>query len=299
MEKMEFFRVLNNLYDAVYILDGERKITHWNDGAEKLTGFTSGEMIGADCREQALVHLSEDGRDLCDSICPMLDTDTLQDIRESQVYLRHKDGHLVPAQARMVPLRDAQGRIVGAAEIFSGKSVSEVIEKRLEELERLARLDVLTRLPNKRHFEEEVTGHLAELERFGRFSGVLLIDLDGFAKINEKFGRDSGDEVLKMIARTWFLSARPFDTVSRWEEDTFAAIAVQTDQEGLRSMAERFLMLLGNLLRPWDRGALGISASIGGTMMQRGDDKDGVVLRVEKRLEEAKVSGGGGIVIGD
>jgi diguanylate cyclase (GGDEF)-like protein/PAS domain S-box-containing protein len=298
MEKLEFFRVLDNLYDAVYMLDTKRRITHWNDGAEKLMGYSANEMLGADCHEKGLVHLSKDGKDLCDSICPLLDTDALRDIRESQVYLRHKDGHLVPAQATLVPLRDARGHITGAAEIFSDRSVGEVIEKRLEELERLARLDVTTRLPNRKYTEEQVTAHLAELERFGRQSGLLMMELIGFDTLSEKFGAESGDEVLRMIARTWFLGARPFDTVGRWADTTFAAIAVQVDHEGLRSMASRLLMLLSNLKRPWDRGSLGIGASIGGTMIQHGDDTSAVVLRAEKKLAEAKLHGSDAIVIG-
>ena len=297
MEKLEFFRVLNNLYDAVWLLDSERHITHWNAGAEKLTGYTAAEMIGADCKDKALAHLSKDGVDLCDSICPLLDTDNLRDIREAQVYLRHKEGHLVPAQARMVPIRDAKGHITGAAEIFSDRSVGDEIEKRLEELERLARLDVLTRLPNRRYIEETVTAHLAELERFDRYFGIMMLDLDGFAKMNEQFGTASGDDVLRMIARTWFLAARPFDTVARWEDDSFAAIGVNLDREGLRSMAERFVMLLNNLLKPWDRSALGIGASVGATMVRRGDSTDSVLLRAEKMLEEAKLGGGGQLVV--
>ena len=297
MEKLEFFRVLNNLYDAVWLVDSERHITHWNAGAEKLTGYTAGEMVGADCRDKGLVHLSEDGVDLCESICPLLDTDNLRDIREALVYIRHKEGHLVPAQARMVPIRDAKGHITGAAEIFSDRSVGDEIEKRLEELERLARLDVLTRLPNRRYVEEIVTAQLAELERFDRYFGIMMIDLDGFAKINEKFSTASGDDVLRMIARTWFLAARPFDTVARWEEDAFAVVSINLDREGLRSMAERFVMLLNNLLKPWDRSALGIGASIGATMVRRGDSTDSVILRAEKMLEEAKLGGGGQLVV--
>jgi diguanylate cyclase (GGDEF)-like protein/PAS domain S-box-containing protein len=297
MDKLEFFRVLDNLYDAVWLLNAERRITHWNDGAEKLTGYTTDEMLGADCREKALVHVSKTGEDLCDSICPLLDTDTLHDIRESVVYLRHKEGHLVPAQARMVPLRDADGHIVGAAEIFSDRSVGDEIEKRLEELERLARLDVLTRLPNRRHLEEQVTAHLAELERYDRYFGVMMIDLDSFAGVNEKFGTESGDEILRMISRTWLLAGRPFDTVARWEEDTFAVIGINLDRDGLRSMAERFMMLLSNLLRPWDKSALGVGASFGATMVQRGDSTESLLTRAEKALKDAKDAGGGQLVI--
>ncbi|MFH1688622.1 MAG: diguanylate cyclase [Candidatus Eisenbacteria bacterium] len=299
MEKLEFFRILDNLYDGVWLLNSDRQITHWNEGAEKLTGYTADEMLGADCREKKLVHLSKEGVDLCDSICPLLETDNLRDIREAQVYIRHKEGHLVPAHARMVPLRDADGRIVGAAEIFSGRSVGDEIEKRLEELERLARLDVLTRLPNRRYVEEAVAAHVAELERFDRYFGLMMIDLDGFAKMNEKFGNDSGDDVLRMIARTWFLAARPFDTVARWEDDTFAVIGVHLDHEGLRAMAERFIMLLSNLLKPWDRSALGIEASFGATMVRRGDSSDSIFLRAEKTLGDAKLRGGGQLVVGE
>jgi diguanylate cyclase (GGDEF)-like protein/PAS domain S-box-containing protein len=293
MEKPEFFRVIDNLYDAVWILDAERRITHWNEGAEKLAGYTAAEMIGQDCREKALVHVGKDGVNLCDTICPLLDTDNLADIRESEVFIRHKEGHLVPALARMVPLRDENGHITGAAEVFSGRSVGVEIEKRLEELERLAMLDVLTRLPNRRYIEETVTAHLAELERYDRYFGLMLIDLDGFAKINEKFGTESGDEVLRMISRTWFLAARPFDTVSRWEDDAFAIIGVNVDRSGLRSMGERFQMLLASLLMPWDRSPLGVSASMGATMVRRGDTKESVLNRAEHLLESAKAGGGG------
>jgi len=299
MDKLEFFRVLDNLYDAVWLLDRDRHITHWNDGARKLTGYTTDEMLGADCREKQLVHLSKDGIDLCDSICPLLETDTLHEIREVEVYIRHKEGHLVPAHARMVPLRDPDGRITGAAEIFSDRSVGSEIEKRLEELERLARLDVLTRLPNRRFVEERVSAQLAELERYDRYFGAMMLDLDGFHKLNDKFGAESGDEVLRMIARTWFLAARPFDTVARWEEDAFCVLGVNLDHEGLRAMAERFVMLLRNLLKPWDKSALGIEATVGATMVRRGDSTDSLLSRAEQVLDEAKVLGGGRLIIGE
>ena len=153
MEKLEIFRILDNLYDAVWVLDSKCHITHWNEGAQKLTGYTAEEMVGTDCRDRAPVHLSEDGVDLCESICPLLETDNPRDIRDVQVYVRHKEGHLVPAHARMVPLREADGHITGAAEILSDRSVGDETDKRMVDLERLARLDVFTRLPNRRYVE--------------------------------------------------------------------------------------------------------------------------------------------------
>jgi diguanylate cyclase (GGDEF)-like protein/PAS domain S-box-containing protein len=300
MEKSELIRVLDNLFDAAYFVDRDRKITYWNNGAERLTGFTSLEMLGKDCRKSMLVHLSKDGQPFCDSHCPLQETEPYGDVRETEVFLRHKAGHMVPVQTRMVPLRDAEGYIRGAAEIFSDTSVSEEMRKRLDALERVARLDPLTRLPNRRYIEERVAAHLAELERYDRRFGLIFLDLDRFERINDRFGCDAGDEVLRMIARTLMLSYRPFDTVGRWDEEQFAAIPVQVDRETVRVIAERTRILIEQSQLPWQEGAsLGVTASLGGTLIQRGDKVDSIINRADKLLRQAKEKGGDVVVVGD
>lgn len=299
MERSDLIRVLDNLFDAVYFVDKERRITHWNDSATRLTGFASTDMLGKDCRETMLVHLSKEGQPFCESHCPLLETEPYGDVLETEVFIRHKAGHMVPVQATMLPIRDAAGHITGAAEIFSDVSVGEEIRKRLDDLERVARLDPLTRLPNRRYVEERITAHLAELERYDRQFGLVLLDLDRFAKINDKYGCEAGDDVLRMIARTLMLNHRPFDTVGRWEEEEFAAIPVQVDREGLRTVAERTRVLIEQSQLPWQEGAsLGVTASLGATLVGRGDKPDSIVARAERMLREAKEKGGGVVVIG-
>jgi diguanylate cyclase (GGDEF)-like protein/PAS domain S-box-containing protein len=300
MEKPQFTGVLNNLFDAAYFVDANRKITLWNDSAERLTGYTSMEMLGKDCRETMLVHLSKEGGAFCDEHCPLLETEPYGDMRETEVFLRHKAGHMVPVQARMVPLRDEGGHITGAAEIFSDVSVGEEIRKRLDDLERVARLDPLTRLPNRRYVEERITAHLAELERYDRLFGLIFLDLDRFAAINDRYTCEAGDEVLRMIARTLMLSHRPFDTVGRWEDDEFVGIPVQVNRAGLSTVAERTRVLIEKSQLPWQAGAsLGVTASVGATLVVRGDDVDSIVNRAGRALMQAKEKGAGGIVIAE
>jgi diguanylate cyclase (GGDEF)-like protein/PAS domain S-box-containing protein len=298
MERSDLIRVLDSLFDAAYFVDKGRKITYWNDSAERLTGYSSLDMLGKDCRETMLVHLSKDGRPFCDSHCPLLETEPYGDVRVTDVFLRHKAGHMVPVQARMVPLRDAEGKITGAAEIFSDVSVGEEIRKRLDDLERVARLDPLTRLPNRRHIEERITAHLAEQERYDLHFGFSLLDLDHFATINDKYGCEAGDEVLRMIARTLILNHRPFDTVGRWENDQFVGIPVHVDRAGLSTVVERNRILIEQSQLPWAEGSsLGVTTSIGATLAVRGDDVDSIVNRTVRALKEAKGKGGGAIAI--
>jgi diguanylate cyclase (GGDEF)-like protein/PAS domain S-box-containing protein len=299
MERSDLIRVLDNLFDAAYFVDKNRKITYWNDSAERLTGYAATDMLGKDCRETMLVHLSKEGEPFCDCQCPLLETEPYGDVRTMEVFLRHKAGHMVPVQAKMLPIRDSAGHITGAAEIFSDVSVGEEIRKQLDDLERVARLDPLTRLPNRRYIEERVEAHIAELERYDRLFGVIFLDLDHFRKINDKFGCEAGDDVLRMVARTLMLSHRPFDTVGRWEEDQFVAIPVQLDKAGLRTVAERTRVLIEKSQLPWQEGAsLGVTASLGGTLVVRGDNVDSLIARTQKMLREAKEKGGDAVVVG-
>jgi len=298
MEKTELTGVLNSLFDAAYFVDADRKITFWNESAERLTGYTSLEMLGEDCRETMLVHLSQEGKPFCDTHCPLLETEPYGDMREFDVFLRHKAGHMVPVQTRMLPLRDGEGHITGAAEIFSDVSVGEEIRKRLDDLERVARLDPLTRLPNRRYIEERIAAHLAELERYDRLFGLILLDLDRFATVNDRFTCEAGDEVLRMIARTLMLNHRPFDTVGRWDDDQFVGIPVQVDRAGLSTVAERTRVLIEKSQLPWQAGAsLGVTASVGATLVLRGDKVDLIVDRAARALREAKGKGGGTTVV--
>ena len=298
MESRDMQKVLDNLYDAVWFVDEERRITYWNESAEVLSGYTRSEMMGKDCHETGIVHLDSDGQSYCEKHCPLLGIDTAHEMRKTDVYIRHKEGHMVPVQATLFPFRDDGGHIVGASEVFSGVSVCDEVRRHMEELERLALLDALTRLPNRKHIEDELAAHLAELDRLGRHFGFIVMDIDGLDKVNDKYGRDAGDDVLRMVARTLILNSRPFDIVGRWEEDTFAAIVVQVDHDGVRAAANRFQMLIEKSELPWGASSIMVDVSVGAALSRRGNTVDSLSSKVEKRLREAKVGECGRVVLG-
>ncbi len=96
--------------------------------------------------------------------------------REAELFFYHREGHQVPVLVRIAPILDNEGMVVGAAEIFSDNYSSQDLTRRIRELERMALLDPLTKLGNRRYGEMNLTGRIRELRRYGWSFGVLFID---------------------------------------------------------------------------------------------------------------------------
>src|SRR3954469_21301394 len=120
-----FFKsVLDSIYDGVYFVDPERKITYWNKSAERLTGFVAEEVVGRYCYDNILLHLDCTGKELCTNGCPLQAVLRDGTPREAEVYLRHREGHRVPVAVRVAPLL-CDNRVRGAVEIFSDNTKSQ------------------------------------------------------------------------------------------------------------------------------------------------------------------------------
>jgi len=283
-----FHDIVEQLFDGAYFVDAERRITFWNKSAEHLTGYKSKEVVGSLCHDNILSHVDEQGTHLCEGLCPLAKTLTDGRHREAELYLRHKDGHRVPVLVRIAPVRDKDRNIVGAIEIFSDNSAALLRRARIAELERMALLDVLTGLPNRRCMERELEGRASELERFGRLFGILLMDVDRLAEINRVHGRDVGDDVLRMVAQTFLYNTRPFDDVGRWEGGTFVGIIVNVDEKDLSRAAHRFQMLVGKSTLPRESGGVSVTLSIGATMAKWGDKPEELLASADALLKQSK-----------
>ena len=115
MPNEDFYRkILDNLFDGVYFVDRDRVITYWNKGAEKITGYDAGQVMGRSCRDNILNHVTANGVQLCLTNCPLASTMEDGKQREAEVYLHHADGHRLPVTVRASPIYDEQGNIIGA-----------------------------------------------------------------------------------------------------------------------------------------------------------------------------------------
>jgi diguanylate cyclase (GGDEF)-like protein len=211
---------------------------------------------------------------------------------EQDAYLQHKLGPRIPVRIKTWPLRDKQGQLIGAVEIFRSTILGRRQEQLIEELSHLALIDDLTHLPNRRHFDLQLDRRLAELNRFGWPFGVLMIDLDHFKQVNDGHGHHVGDQVLHLVARTLLANCRSLDTVARWGGEEFGAIIANVREDELRRVAEKFrTMVEASGLRESSSAPVRVTISIGCAMAQPNETAAELMKRADAMLYAAKRSG--------
>ncbi len=291
--------LLDNLYDGVYFVDVERRITYWNRGAERLTGYKAEEVLGEYCRENILEHVDEKGNRLCEtSLCPA--AKTLHDglAREEEAYLRHKEGHRLPVSIRVAPIKNERGGVIGAVEIFGDNTPRLVSRQTIEELQRIALLDPLTEVGNRRFAEMNIRFRLAEMSRYGWSFGALLVDIDRFKEVNDRYGHPTGDEVLRMTARTLSNSLRPFDAVSRWGGEEFVALVVNVGPDSLQIVGEKLRAMVEQSRLRHGGEDIRVTVSVGGTLATARDDPASLVRRADELMYASKRRGRNCVTVG-
>ncbi len=292
-------RILDHMYDGLYLVDRDRKIRFWNRAAERITGYTSDEVIGTRCADEILIHVADDGCRLCDGLCPLAATMADGRSRDAEVYFHHKDGHRVPTSIRVTSLTDESGAIVGGIELFSDISAREALRLRIDELEKLALVDALTGLLNRRWLESQLDQRLRELREIRVPFGVLFLDIDHFKAINDTHGHEVGDRALATVAETLLSSARVFDAIGRWGGEEFVGLFPNVDLEGLTVLADRLRALVAATVVPNEGGSVTLTASVGGTLAVPGDSRTTLVERADRAMYRSKQEGRNRITMED
>ena len=149
------------------------------------------------------------------------------------------------------------------------------------ELERSARTDGLTGLPNRRAFEDELAREMARATRVQAPLTVALLDLDGFKQLNDRAGHQAGDDALRAVADAWTQGLRTMDVLARYGGDEFAVLLPGCTLPEAHEVLDRM-----RLSTP-----LGLGCSIGLTSWQSGEPPDELVARADTALYASKRSG--------
>jgi len=285
-------KLLDNMQDGVYFVNRDRKITYWNEGAEGLAGYGAAEAVGKRCFDNFLVHVDEAGRPMCTTGCPLSHVMLDGQPRTAEFYLRHKEGHRVPVSVRVLPMRNREGKIVGAVEVFGDSTAKKKVENRVVELEQLAFRDPLTGLPNRRHIELKVEQGLQEHQRLGRLYGLLMLDVDRFKKVNDTHGHDVGDALLKAVGETMVQGLRTNDIVGRWGGEEFLVLMPDVNAIGLGDLAERCRVLIAQSSVATGSSWVSVTASIGATVLSHLDTAESAIRRADELMYQSKRSGG-------
>jgi len=286
-----FRQLLDSLSDGVYFVDRQRTISFWNRTAEHITGFRSGEMLGTRCQDNLLRHVNAEGLLLCTEHCPLVKAMEQDQSAEADVFLHHKGGHRLPVRVRISPVHDPAGSVIGAVELFADLSEKTGILLQLEEMRRLALVDALTGLVNRTGMERELEIRLQERFRYDWPLGVMFFDIDHFKAVNDTYGHDVGDEVLKLVANTLKSNCRPFDSFCRWGGEEFVGLLRNVDAATLLQVAERVRMLVEESFILHHGTRLGVTISIGGTLARTEDSAESLIRRADQLMYQNKQAG--------
>jgi diguanylate cyclase (GGDEF)-like protein len=131
-------------------------------------------------------------------------------------------------------------------------------------IQKQAKTDPLTQLLNRREFEEQLAREVERAQRFGTPVGLVVLDLDDFKLINDRFGHLAGDGVLKAAASAIRQCTREIDQPARWGGEEFAVILPHTGLDGAARLAERLRQAIGERQIPTPDGrSVRVTASFG------------------------------------
>jgi len=300
VELNEFFykSLVDNLNDGVFYVDIDGRITYWNNGAERLTGYARNEVLGRRCIDNFLKHVDEMGCTFCSTGCPLSTGTDCGKARDVDTYLLHKRGHRVPVSARITPIKDETGCVIGAVEVLKDVTARKRVERRAGELEALAYFDALTGVPNRRFVEVKIQQSIQDVQVLGETVGLLLLDLDHFKEVNDMWGHPAGDLVLQAVTKTLMQSLRPTDVVGRWGGEEFLVLLPNTNFELLQTICERCRILLAENAVPTGSGYVQITVSGGATLLRKNDSALSALKRADSLLYLSKSAGRNRITFG-
>ncbi|MEN8195472.1 MAG: diguanylate cyclase [Pseudomonadota bacterium] len=240
--------ILNSAVDGIIGVDAAGLIGLANDAAAHMLGWRIRDLIGQPlCR---VTHWTDDN-----SSDPRIQASPIyQAINKQAAFaaddqtFHRKDGTTMPVTLSIKLRKKMKGEPGGAVLVFQDRTEH---ERRDEQLRQLATQDALTGLRNRRYFFSAAGYEFDRWVRTDEPLSLLMIDVDRFKELNDEFGHEGGDEILKTAARILRHHTRRIDIVSRMGNGEFAILLPATRLAGARALAERIRSRCENFKLPY------------------------------------------------
>jgi diguanylate cyclase (GGDEF)-like protein/PAS domain S-box-containing protein len=281
--------IIESLPTGLCVVDMQKMIVLWSDGAERITGHLRRDVIGHCCIGEALLHCYRQGCERCDEACPLAQAIKTGHASESFGSLHHKAGHRVPVRARAVPVHNAHGSIIGAVETFEDLQAAASVER--EDDPRLGDYaDRVTGVASHAMMQAHLRETLATFAEAQVPFGVFCLRLEGLDHFRACSGPEAASSLLCAVARTLEGALWKTDYVGRWSEDQFLVIVNGCREEALNSVRERLGRLLASNGIEWWGERRSLPVTIGQAAARPGDTISLLVERAQKSLQAASAT---------
>ncbi|UTV26681.1 diguanylate cyclase domain-containing protein [Photobacterium atrarenae] len=280
-------KVFDSSQDAIMILSGGGKVQMVNPAFTQYLGYEAQEVIGRHFHR--FIDVATFGR---------MEQLILRELErtghwQGEINQRCKSGSYIPLLVRITNIKDSHElqTVLIASDLRSMKE--------MKRLEHLASHDPLTNLANRSKLCEEIGHLLSTQQQSQQLFAVLFIDLDDFKQINDSYGHNAGDLVLKIIAERLNRTVRRSDLVARLAGDEFVTIIYPISQQAdVVQTSERILRRIKEPIKLEQGEQVGMSASIGCYYVhpEQGLAVEDILRRADKAMYGAKLSGKGQII---
>ncbi|MCW8907534.1 MAG: GGDEF domain-containing protein [Sedimenticola sp.] len=273
------------LYDYIIDAEGKSHCLYCNDYSLTLLGVPPEAFMADMDHFWQMIHPDDLQRFRERDLRVNKEEDTF--FMETRVLLSTGQVKWIRVSSTRSPLREDEPAI------WSGYMIDISETKRLETLLReQATHDALTGLGNRHDFQRHFREELSRRDRYQRESAVLLLDLDHFKKVNDRYGHDAGDFVLKRVSQLMQEQLRTVDVPARWGGEEFCILLPETGLEEALAAAERIRAGLAREPLDYQDGAIPITVSIGVTTLRADDHRiEDVIRRADAALYQAKRDG--------
>jgi len=279
--------ILDSLPLGLCVVDLQKRIVFWSDGAEQLTGHLRHEVIGHSCIGEALLHCDQPGCEFCKEDCPVARAMKTSHTAETVGFLHHKSGYEIPVLIRAVPVHNPHGSIIGAAETFEPMQPEAGDDRRENNLKVSGCSDEVTGIATKVLMRSRLRKTLQNFIEVHVPFGILALRVEGLQHFRARLGTEAAFALLRVMARSLQSSLWTTDWIGRWGEDQFLVILNGCHKEAMPAIRERVRHMLTNDGIEWWGERHSLPISIGEATAEPDDSIDSLIERAQKSLETA------------
>jgi diguanylate cyclase (GGDEF)-like protein/PAS domain S-box-containing protein len=289
--------VLDNLQTGVYIVDRNRRIRFWNEGAEQITGYLRQDVVGRFLRDHLLT-VGDGVKDLDleqDDPINLAFRDGKPSIMD--VSILHKDGYRVPIVLRTNPIRNSRGAVIGAAESFEKNRSASEWTRRQAGFADFGCLDSVTGVAAQSFMETHLRENLITFAEHNIPFEILLVQIDQMDQFRASRGPGVVTTILRVVAQSVENCVRPTDLVGCWGANQFIAILLECRESEVSRVGERVRKMIGQAEIEWWGDKFSVTSPVGGAGCRAGDDTELLLARAAASLQESIGKGGNCVTV--
>jgi diguanylate cyclase (GGDEF)-like protein len=200
--------------------------------------------------------------------------------------------------SRKLVLGDARAHVAMEAMASQLRRSNEELTIAMERLSRIASFDPLTQCMNRRAFMEKLDFEISRHSRYGTSFGVVLLDVDRFKSVNDRYGHEIGDRVLVAAAECLRAQLRPVDSLARWGGEEFLCLVAHVVEDDLLAKAEDLRLALSRSPLVFEPQEIAVTASFGAAVYRAGQSGHELIAQADRAMYRAKVDGRNRVLLG-